>query len=116
MPLVVIGLLLLIAKWAEFGIFGHLPWWFVLAPFGLAILWWEFADSSGWTKRKAMEKMAKRKEERREQALESLGLSRRRERAATKHQRDLARSASADPTMQEDTRPPDEPPRRDPTL
>jgi small Trp-rich protein len=100
---------------AEFGPFANWPWWAVLLPFGLAILWWEFADASGVTKRRAMEKMEKRKEERRDRALEALGLNTRHQKQMTKAREAKARTASsADPT-QADTRPP-ELPRRDPRL
>jgi small Trp-rich protein len=116
MPMVIVGVLLLAAKWAEFGPFGSWPWWIVAAPFVLAVLWWQFADSSGWTQRKAMNKMEQRKAERREKALDALGLGRRRERMATRARRDAARRASDDPTQQADTRPMDEPGRHDPTL
>lgn len=74
MILVVLGTLLLVMKFAEFGPVAAWPWWLVLAPFGLAILWWWFADASGWTKRREMDRMDKRKEKRRRGALEGLGL------------------------------------------
>lgn len=99
MPMVILGVLLLVAKWAEFGPFATWSWWIVLAPFGLAVLWWEFADSSGWTKRRVMDKMEARKVKRREGMLESLGIGiRRRDRIATKSSAAKARQVSADPT------------------
>lgn len=115
MWLVIVGVLLLLAKLAELGPFGGWPWYVVLAPFVGAILWWQFADSSGWTQRRAIDKMERRKEERREKAMDALGLSRRRERQITRAQRDAARrTSSVDPTHV-DTRPPEES-RRDPRL
>jgi small Trp-rich protein len=120
MPLVIVGVLLLLLKLAEFGPFGDWSWWIILAPFGLAILWWQFADSSGWTQRKVMDKMERRKEERREKAMEALGLSKRREKAVTRSQRDKARATTtADPTQRDDdgrssvSQPPE---RRDPRI
>ncbi len=101
MPLVIIGVLLIIAKVAEFGPFTNLSWWWVALPFGLAVLWWEFADNSGWTKRKAMDKMEQRKVERRDRQMEALGLKvagKRRDRLATQHAEAKARQVSADPT------------------
>jgi small Trp-rich protein len=101
MPLVIIGVLLIIAKVAEFGPFATMSWWWAVLPFGLAVLWWEFADGSGWTKRKAMEKMEKRKVERRDRQMEALGLKvggKRRDRLATAHTEAKARQVSADPT------------------
>ena len=47
MWLIVIGVLLIALKLAEFGPIGALSWWWVLSPFVLAVLWWEFADKSG---------------------------------------------------------------------
>ncbi len=99
MPLVIVGVLLLAAKMAEFGPFATWSWWIVLAPFGLAVLWWEFADSSGWTKRREMDKMEARKVNRRQRMMESLGLgTKRRDRIATKSSAAKARQVSADPT------------------
>jgi small Trp-rich protein len=44
----------------------------VLLPFGLAALWWAWADSSGYTKRKAMERENDRREMRRARTKEAL--------------------------------------------
>ena len=74
MAMVVLGVLLLALKLGEFGPVGHWSWWFVLAPFALAVVWWSWADSSGWTKKREMDKMDDRKRERRQKNLESLGL------------------------------------------
>ena len=115
MPMVFAGVLLLVAWWADIGPFGRLPWWVVALPFVVAVLWWHFADTSGWTQRRVMEKMERRKAERREKAMDALGLSHRRERQVTKAREDAARRSSADPTQQADTQPPP-PPRPDPRL
>lgn len=65
-----IGVLLLALKLLEVDPVATWSWLYVLAPFGLAALWWAWADASGYTKRKAMEKMdnikAKRLQEQRE--------------------------------------------------
>jgi small Trp-rich protein len=45
-----------------------------LLPFGGALLWWWYADSSGLTKRREMDKMDARKEDRRRKNLDALGL------------------------------------------
>ncbi len=102
MPLVIVGVLLLVAKMAEFGPFASWPWWLVLAPFVGAILWWHFADSSGLTKRRAMEKMEQRKAERRDRAMDALGLNPKREKQVSRARDEAARRASADPTQQGD--------------
>lgn len=91
MPLVIVGVLLLLAKIAAFGPFADWSWWVVLAPFGLAVVWWQFADTSGWTQRRAMDKMDRRKAERRQKQMEALGLGTRRERGATRSREDAAR-------------------------
>ena len=102
MPLVAIGVLILLAWFADFGPFGRLPWWAVALPFLAAILWWAFADSTGWTQRRAIDKMEKRKRNRREKAMEALGLNHRRERQVTKAREDAARRTfTADPTQRE---------------
>lgn len=74
MYFLIVGVLLLGAKMAGVGPTAGWPWWVVLAPFGLAVAWWSFADASGWTKRRAMQRMDDRKQERREKAIASLGL------------------------------------------
>lgn len=61
MYMVVLGVLLLILKLAEFGPVGQWSYWAVLWPFALAVIWWSYADSSGWNKRREIEKMEERK-------------------------------------------------------
>lgn len=50
-------------------------WWKMCWPFGLALLWWAYSDSSGLTKRRAMDRMELRKLERRRKQMTSLGLN-----------------------------------------
>jgi small Trp-rich protein len=64
MYLVVLGLALIIMKYMEFGPVATLSWLWVLSPFALAIAWWAWADSTGLTKRRAMEKELQRKQAR----------------------------------------------------
>lgn len=73
MWLLIVGVLMLVMKLAEFGPFGELSWWWIGAPFVGAVLWWEFADRSGYTKRKAMDRMDERKEARRQKAVDAIG-------------------------------------------
>ena len=82
MAFLILGVLLLGMKMAEFGPVASWSWWVVLAPFGLAIAWWGFADSIGLTQRRAMDKMEQAKRERRNRNLEALGLGPRRDRKA----------------------------------
>jgi small Trp-rich protein len=116
MPLVLIGALLLLCKLLELGPVSDWSWWIVLAPFGAAALWWQFSDATGLTQRKAMDKMALRKADRRAKAMAKLGLDRRRERQVSHAQQEAAaRRQSADPTQADATAAQDAPPRRDPT-
>lgn len=74
MAFVVLGVLLLVMKLADFGPVGQWSWWWVLLPFGLALAWWGYADASGLTRRRAMEKDEARKQERRRRNVDALGL------------------------------------------
>jgi small Trp-rich protein len=105
MPLVIVGVLLLLAWWLDIGPFGKLPWWVPLLPFAGALIWWHFADTTGWTQRRAMRKMDERKQQRRERAVEALGLGTKRSQQATRSMQDKARRTVADPTRRDD--PPD---------
>ena len=68
------GLALLAMKYLEFGPVANWPWWLVLSPFGMAIAWWAWADASGYTKRKAVEKENARKQARIDKSREALGM------------------------------------------
>ena len=57
MYLLLIGLLGLALKYLEIGPVATLSWWLVLIPFPLAVAWWAWADSTGYTKKKEMNKM-----------------------------------------------------------
>ncbi|MCA6217630.1 TIGR04438 family Trp-rich protein [Ideonella sp. B7] len=74
MVFVALGVLLLVMKLAGWGPVADWAWWAVLLPFGLALAWWGWSDASGLTRRRAMEKDAERKEERRRRNVEALGL------------------------------------------
>jgi small Trp-rich protein len=74
MAFLIIGVLLLALKLAEFGPVADWGWTWVLLPFGLAVVWWAIADKTGLTRRRAMRKMDERKAERRQRSLEQLGL------------------------------------------
>ncbi|MEO7548122.1 MAG: TIGR04438 family Trp-rich protein [Ramlibacter sp.] len=70
-----LGLILLLLKYAEYGAVAAWPWWVVLSPFGLAVAWWAWADATGYSKRKAVEKEYARKEERMEKSRVALGMA-----------------------------------------
>ncbi len=80
MAFIVIGVLIIVAHFAGFGPMAHWTWnltgdlWKFCVPFALAAIWWAWADGSGLTKRREMDKMDQRKRERREKNLVSLGM------------------------------------------
>ncbi len=73
MYLLGLGLVLLGLKWAEIGPVAAWSWWIVMAPFGLAILWWAWADGTGYTRAKAMQREQARKDTRMDHTRERLG-------------------------------------------
>ena len=70
---VALVLLKLLAFGPIFGAVGGLSWWWVLSPFACAVVWWAWADSSGLTQRKAMQRLDERKAARRAKTLDALG-------------------------------------------
>lgn len=75
MYLLVIAILLLLLKFFEIGPVADWPWWWIAIPFGLTAAWWTWADYSGYTKRKVVERENKRKADRVERQKEKLGLA-----------------------------------------
>ncbi len=69
-----LGLILLTMKFMEFGPVAAWEWWVVLAPFGMAVAWWAWADASGYTKRKAMEREDIRRKARIERNRDAMGM------------------------------------------
>ena len=74
MYLLGLGLVLLAMKYLEIGPVAAWEWWVVLLPFALAAAWWAWADYSGYTKKKAVERENVRKQERLDRQREQLGL------------------------------------------
>jgi small Trp-rich protein len=74
MYFLLIGIAMLLMKYLEFGPVAALSWWVVLSPFGMAVVWWAWADKSGYTKRVEMDKMEKRKTDRIQRQRESMGM------------------------------------------
>ncbi len=65
-------------KWLEYGPVGHWSWWIVLAPFGLALLWFEVIEPYfGLDKKKAHNDVEKVREERIKKGLEARAPTRR---------------------------------------
>ena len=73
MYLLGLGIILLLLKWQEIGPVATWSWWTVLAPFALAFVWWTWADWSGYTKRKAMERDDQRTQDRINRHREAIG-------------------------------------------
>lgn len=74
MYFVVLGVLLLVMKLAEFGPVGEWGWLAVLWPFALAVVWWAWSDKMGLTQKRAMNRMEERKADRRRKHLVALGI------------------------------------------
>ena len=69
-----LGLLGVALKYFEIGVVATLSWWIVLIPFALAIAWWAWADASGYTKRKVVEKENQRRQDRIDRQRSNLGI------------------------------------------
>jgi small Trp-rich protein len=66
-----IGLVLLVSKLLDFGPLADLSWWWVLMPFVIALIWWEFFERRlGLDRKKAFDELEKAKQERIARALE----------------------------------------------
>ena len=74
----VLGILLIMLKYLEVSPVVNWTWWWVLSPLAVTAAWWAWADASGYSKRKAMEKMDQRKQDRINRAKESMGRGERR--------------------------------------
>ncbi|MBA4329630.1 MAG: hypothetical protein C0428_15505 [Polaromonas sp.] len=73
-----IGIIGILLKYLEIGPVATLDWWIVLIPFALAVVWWWWADSSGYTKKKEMEKMEKRRQDRIDKQRDAMGMLKKR--------------------------------------
>lgn len=80
MYLLGIAVLGVILKYLEIGPFATIDWEWYLIPFGLTMAWWFWADTTGYTRRKAMEKIDKRKQDRLNKHKEALGMGPRKNR------------------------------------
>lgn len=69
-----LGLLALALKYFEIGMVATWSWWIVLSPFALAVAWWAWADSSGYTKRKVVEREDRRKQARIDRQKNNMGM------------------------------------------
>jgi small Trp-rich protein len=78
MYLLLIGIVFLLLKYLEIGPVATWSWWIVLLPFGLAVAWWAWADATGYTRRKAMEREDKRRQDRIDKHRTAMGTERKR--------------------------------------
>ena len=69
-----LGIVFALLKYLEIGPVAAWSWWLVLAPFALTALWWAWADYTGYTKRRVMEKIDQRKEDRINKNKNALGM------------------------------------------
>lgn len=69
-----LGVLGAALKFLEIGPIAQWSWWVVLIPFGLALAWWSWADWSGYTKRKVVERENARRQARIDRQLSNLGM------------------------------------------
>ena len=69
-----LGIILLGMKYLEIAPPAEWAWWVVLSPFGMAVVWWAWADWSGYTKRSVLAKENARRGERIDKSREALGM------------------------------------------
>ena len=80
MLFVLVGVVLIICNLMDWGPMGHWNWeisgdlWKFVLPFVLATAWWIWSDATGWTKRKAMNRDAERKQDRLDRNIDAMGL------------------------------------------
>ena len=75
MPFVIVGTILLALKMFEIGPVADWSWWWILLPFGVAVAWWTYSDTTGLTQRRAIKRMEDRKVARRERDIQALGMN-----------------------------------------
>ena len=78
MWMLLIALLLTVLRYLEVGPLAGLSWWWLLLPYGLTVAWWSFADATGWTKRRVVEREEVRKLKRIERQKAAMGVRKRR--------------------------------------
>jgi small Trp-rich protein len=90
MYFVVIGVVVILLHFIGFGPMAEWNWeffgdlWKFCLPFAFALVWWVWADVTGYNKRREMEKMEAKKQARREANLEALGMDKRARRKKAK--------------------------------
>ena len=80
MAFVIVGVLMIVCNFMDWGPFGAWNWeltgdlWKFALPFVLAAVWWMWSDASGLSKRRAMNKDAERKRDRIDRNIDAMGL------------------------------------------
>jgi small Trp-rich protein len=81
---VVVGVILQVMNLAGIGPVGAWTWrdhWIEMGlPVALAMAWWFWADTSGWTQRKAMEQVDAKRQSRVDKQMDALGIAPRKKR------------------------------------
>lgn len=78
MYLLGIALLLTVLKLAEIGPVAGWSWWVILGVYGATAAWWAWADLSGYTRRRAADKMDARRRKRIDKQKQAMGIRPRR--------------------------------------
>ena len=78
MYLLGLGIVLIALKYLEIGQVATWEWWWVLSPFGLAFVWWVWADWAGYSKKKVVQRENQRRQARIDKSRQSLGIETRR--------------------------------------
>jgi len=87
MLFVIIGVLMMLANFLDIGPMGAWNWelfgdlWKFVTPFVFAVIWWVWSDVSGLNKRREIERMEKKKTDRRLENMAALGMDPRARRA-----------------------------------
>jgi small Trp-rich protein len=72
MYLLILGIILVVMKYEAWGPVAGWSWPVVLIPFALAALWWFWADWSGYTRRKVMQRQSREIQKRRQDNVKAL--------------------------------------------
>lgn len=78
MYLLGLGVIFFLLKTLEIGFVADWSWWLILSPFAMAVVWWAWADASGYTKRKAMEREEERRQARIDKNRAAIGTEKKR--------------------------------------
>lgn len=77
---VIIGALVILLHFLGIGPMAAWTWnltgdlWKFCVPFAFAAIWWAWADATGYTKRRAMDKMTQKKQDRIDRQREAMGI------------------------------------------